>query len=404
MDCRTIQRFMSAYLDGEMDPARRDAFFDHLADCDACRERVGEATWLEATLAISMKRRMTAPASIRYNVLNAIHRESARRAPVRRGFAWRPAAAMAAVLALGSAGWRTLTTAFQPAPAVQAEARTAPNRVASLPRETARADAPKPAVAAPMAPAKRNAPAPRPAAAPHITRIPAPRVSAPAVVPANPSPAAILPAPAPPARTRVEPNRPAPPDGPVGTVTSISAPPDVVSARFLARREGKAAWEDATANLHARTRLHSGDETIVTMTLNDGTVLKSNQHTEFVVLRSPTRDDPSWGIRLIRGEVWVNAHSPVVVSAPSMRVEARDAEFSVRSMNGEDAAVMTVAGSVTARNDEGAVDVSAGKATSAPAGGAPEEAFPLANPRVQLDWVYGPPEEPAQPAPSGLLQ
>lgn len=391
MDCRTIQRYMSAYLDGEMDTARRDAFFDHLADCGACRDRVGEAAWMEASLAGAMKRPMVAPVSIRYNVLSAIHRGAVRRAPSRRGFAWRPAAAMAAVLALGGAGWRTFTNAFQPAPPVQAETLPAPPRMAKLPSEPVQ---PAPLVTRPSAPAahqQRHEARSAPSSSARVAMGPRPTVRRPLIaVPSAAAPADRPDAPA------LKPSKPLPaPDGPVGTVTSISAPADVLSARFLAQREGKGAWEDASRALHARTRLQSGDGTIVTMTLNDGTVLKSNQHTEFVVLRSPGKDDPSWGIRLIRGELWVKTHSLVVVSTPSMRVETQEAEFSVRSMDGEDAAVMTVEGTVTARNDQGAADVSAGQATSAPAGAAPEAAFLLQSPKAQLDWAYaGPPPTP----------
>jgi hypothetical protein len=396
MNCRTTERYLSAYLDGEMDAARRDALFQHLTECEGCRDLVGEASFHEAMLAGAMKRRMVAPVAIRHNVLSAISREAVRRAPARRGFAWRPAAAMAAALALAGAGWRSFTEGPQLSP-TGTEARALPERVAALPREsatppvTSRAEVPK-AAAVPM---------PTRAATPEAFAVSTPR---PAVRPPRAATAAPQPALAPKRTTApldLVAAVPAPSvETPIGKVTSISGPGDIVSGRFLSRRDANGAWKDASRNVHAKTHLQSMDDTIVTMALNDGTTLKSNQHTEFVLLRSPSREDPSWGIRLIRGELWVKSGAPVQVTTPSMQVRADNAEFSVRSMDGEDAAVMTVAGTVTASNASGSAEVAPGQATAAVAGAAPEPAFDMANPKGQMDWAYVPAPAPdAPPAP-----
>jgi hypothetical protein len=382
-------------MDGELAAPVRDAFFDHLTECEGCRDRIGEASYQESMLAVALKRRMTAPAAIRYNVLSAISREAAAPSRSHRGFAWRPAAAMAAMLALGSAGWRTFTNVIQLDPG-QTEARSAPRQVAALPPSPA----PPPAVKAvpERAPeAVKTAVLPAPVAPPVVKRA---AHSRPTVdLPERPSREHRAAAPARPSAAPATPDTTKPtaaPELPVGKVTAITTPGDSVMARFLARREGKSAWKDATASVHANTHLQSGDDTIVTMALNDGTTLKSNQHTEFVVLRSPSREDPSWSIRLVRGELWVKSAAIVNVSTPSMDVHAENAEFSVRSMDGEDAAVMAVDGAVTARNSRGAEDVSAGQATSATPDSAPEPAFQMANPRVQMDWAYAP-EPSSQP-------
>jgi hypothetical protein len=394
MNCRTIERYLSAYLDGEMVSSLRDAFFDHLTECEGCRDRVGEATYQEAALALALKRRMTAPAAIRYNVLSAISRENAAPARSHRGFAWRPAAAMAAMLALGSAGWRTFTQVIQP-DAAATETRSAPQRIASVPPSTA----PRPTIK--PAPERASEAVKTPASAAPVNLSVEKRVGQAMTDTGRlerPAPPRLAAGPAKPPAAAPMPDAvkaPVAPETPVGKVTAISTPGESVIARFMARREGKSAWKDATANLHANTHLQSGDDTIVTMALNDGTTLKSNQHTEFIVLRSPGRDDPSWSIRLVRGELWVKSANVVNVSTPSMDVHAENAEFSVRSMDGEDAAVMAVDGSVTARNARGAEDVSAGHATAATPDSAPEPAFQMANPKGQMDWAYAPEPSPA---------
>ena len=134
MNCKDIKRNLSAYLDGELAPAWGDAFFDHLQTCESCCDLVGEASFNEALFANVMKVRMVAPASIRYNVLSAISREKARPVfvPAWRRMAWRPATAMAAMLAFASVGWRTFTTSLIPGPTVVQQSE--PAKVAKAPR------------------------------------------------------------------------------------------------------------------------------------------------------------------------------------------------------------------------------------------------------------------------------
>jgi anti-sigma factor RsiW len=47
MNCRDVEKTLSAYLDGELPAGRKEAAASHLASCDACRSRLAEwqAVW-----------------------------------------------------------------------------------------------------------------------------------------------------------------------------------------------------------------------------------------------------------------------------------------------------------------------------------------------------------------------
>lgn len=368
MNCKDIKRNLSAYLDGELSPACGDAFFDHLQACESCCDLVGEASFNEALLANAMKVHMTAPASIRYNVLNAISREKARPVfvPAWRRLAWRPATATAAMLALASVGWRTFTASLQPEPTVAKQAE--PVKVAQAPAIKA---VPRTIIAAPAI-------RPRPTAAPAASK----RIFAAPVVTAHKTVTPVT-HPAPPAPTLVA-------EAPIGTIMEIRTPGNLANGRFLSRVDGNHAWRDAAADVRVKTRMQSAEDTIVTIQLKDGTIVKTNAHTEFVVQRSPTRDNPSWELRLMRGELWVKAATDVTVIAPTLDVRTTSGEFGVRSIDGEDSTVIVSEGLAAAHNAYGTSLVAASQATVAVAGEAPREAFAVSDPRGQMEWAYAP--------------
>ncbi|HEY3268131.1 MAG TPA: zf-HC2 domain-containing protein [Armatimonadota bacterium] len=373
MNCRDIKRYSSAYLDGELSPAQRDAFFAHLQECSGCCDLVGEASYREAAFAVALKHRMAAPSAIRYNVLSALSREAARPVaiPIWRRAALRPAATMAAVLALAGTGWRTFTSSYEPL-APMAETQAQPNRP-----KLAAASKPAPRIAmrasvSPVRPEPRySQPAPPPATV-H-------RAAGPAAKPAIQPPVQPAPSPA------VMPH-----EDPIGVVTYISSPDDVLNGRFLARRDGRGLWADAPSDLRLRTHLQSADETVVTITLRDGTVVKANQRTEWVIQRSPTKEDPAWGIRLVRGELWVRSPGVVKVESAGVVAEADPGEFSVRSLDGDDATVLVASGAVKFHNLLGSSSVAAGQAGVTQAGEAPGDAFSVDDPKSQMDWAYTP--------------
>lgn len=47
MNCRDVEKWLSAFMDGELAPARKDAVASHLNACEACRSRLAEweAVW-----------------------------------------------------------------------------------------------------------------------------------------------------------------------------------------------------------------------------------------------------------------------------------------------------------------------------------------------------------------------
>lgn len=372
MKCRDIKRHISAYLDGELPPCAGDAFFDHLQTCQACCDLVGEASFGEAIVANTIKVRMTAPVSLRYNVLSAISREKAHQAqvPASRRFAWRPATAMAAVLALAGAGWRSFNIGGQPGipvasnvsdVAVPYSHTTSPSHGLTVAKPRAEYVAPTVTTARPVA------------------------------VSAKPRSLAVEPGPS----REVEPAVPTEPKAMValaaiGRVTDIYTGDKLANGRFLSRIDGKGDWKDAPSSLSARTHLQTTADTIVTLELLDGTVIKTNQQTDFVIQRSPSKDDPSWEIRLVRGELWVKTSTNVKVVSPSLESRSTDGEFSVRCLDGEDSSAIVVAGLVACHNSLGTTLVGPSQASVAASGQAPREAFSVEDARSQMDWVYAP--------------
>jgi hypothetical protein len=378
MKCREVRRRLSAYLDGELPQEARDCLFDHLTECGPCSNLLGEMMFTETLVGTLIKRPMQAPAAIRHNVLSAISRQQAPApvSPLWSRLAWRPAAAFAGAMALAVAGLRTL---YVPTAPVVSQ----PVTVASVPAPAPVA-APRPASPAPeVGPATvaRHAPQPRPRVA---TVAPEPRRAAPAA--SRPEPASTPTAPA------VRPTETLA----VGIVTLVTG--------SIQERAGDGTWADFTTDTPVKvaSRFRSAENTVVTMEFLDGTVLKSNASTEFVVLRSPSRDDSRWVVRLVRGELLVRTSTGVRIETGAANVDSAQGEFSVRSMGGDDAAVVAVSGEVRVANRQGAVTLRADEGTSASDSAAPGEPF-YVDVAGATEWANRP-AEPFDPLDTGGTQ
>lgn len=379
MKCREVRRRLSAYLDGELPQEARDCLFDHLTECGPCSNLLGEMMYTETLVGTLIKRPMQAPASIRHNVLSAISRQSAPAPalPFWSRLAWRPAAAFAGAVALAVAGFRTLYVPTSPVV-------DKPVAIASVPAP-APAVVPPPAKAAPaVSPATgaRRAPQPRPVDT-NVAPEPKRRTSAPAVRPE--------PAPAPDGRVV-----PATETLAVGIVTLVTG--------SIQERTGDGTWADFTTDTPVKvsSRFRSAENTVATMEFLDGTILKSNASTEFVVLRSPSREDPHWVVRLVRGELLVRTATGVRIETGAADIECAQGEFSARSMGGDDAAVVTVGGEVRVANRQGAVTLKADEGTFASDTSAPGEPF-YVDVAGATEWANRP-AEPFDPLDTGGTQ
>lgn len=400
MYCRDIQRRLSAYLDGELPPAMRDAFFDHLQECASCCDALGEAAFQETIVATVMKVPMKAPSAVRHNVMSAISAQTRQPVPTTlwNRLALRPAAMMTAVLALAGAGWRVYTGQSPQPPITVADRPDAPTRIALEPRPVAPLPKPtvrtaRPVAPAPTVPSVKPAPAnEKPRTRPAVTPAPAHRERP---TPLKPAPVITEPSVAleePPRETLAA----------VGIVTRLTG-------TLQTKRASAHDWEKYDPTLMAdvrvgvRDHLRSTEDTVATLELVDGTVIKSNVSTEFVVLRSPTRSEPRWVVQLVRGELWVSAGNPVKIVAPGLDVQSEGGEFSVRSWDAAETSVLTVSGSALCTNPSGKVSLEANEATMASAGGAPDQPFQVQDPRGQLGWAYVP-LAPFNPLDSGGTQ
>lgn len=375
MKCREAQRRISAYVDGELPESIRAAMLEHFQQCRSCCDALADAMWFETVSVTSMRRRMVAPVAIRYNVLNALQREAVQPTVGIWQRVLRQAAPFGVTACLVLLG-------------LHANQRNEPVVVR----------APEVAVQAPtvVQPALKPAakPTPRPVhvvSKPEVKR-PAPSVVTPSVPVAPKSVRmAINPKPAPTAPvTVVEPSE-------VGFVTEING-------RLLSQRNDL-SWEDAGTDtpLLVRGRLRSAANTVASFSLYDGTIIKSNHDTEFEVLRSPTDSEPEWVLRLVRGEIFVNAKSRIRVMTPGSVARASSGEFSVRSIDGSDTAILALTAEVLCASGSDRKAVKAGFATSTLGGSSLQAPFEVLDMRTQLDWAYIP-AAPYDPLNSGGTQ
>lgn len=92
MNCTTVERYLDAFLDGEVEPSAGIEVERHLASCRACAERLRFADWLKGK--IKAQGALKAPDSLRERIEASLEAE---RSTVRFDLSWRGTAAAAAV-------------------------------------------------------------------------------------------------------------------------------------------------------------------------------------------------------------------------------------------------------------------------------------------------------------------
>lgn len=108
MNCRRIHRFLSAYHDGELSPAREQAVRGHLDHCAACRDRLRALQGVRLSLAVLDT--PPPPAGLAERILRAAEERPApsRRpapSPFRPAWQLRIAGAAAAILCALAGAW-----------------------------------------------------------------------------------------------------------------------------------------------------------------------------------------------------------------------------------------------------------------------------------------------------------
>jgi len=99
MNCGSVERYVDAVVDQEVDPTTRIAVDEHVATCGGCRERLDFARWMKERLGRDGK--LEAPAALRERVQLALSQEAGEESFLPRlarfDASWRATAAMAAV-------------------------------------------------------------------------------------------------------------------------------------------------------------------------------------------------------------------------------------------------------------------------------------------------------------------
>lgn len=99
MNCQTVERYVDALLDREVDASTQLTIEQHVVSCSVCGERIAFARWLKEQL--QREGKLEAPPALRARVTDALEVE---RRPqlsfVRADVSWRATAAMAAVALL----------------------------------------------------------------------------------------------------------------------------------------------------------------------------------------------------------------------------------------------------------------------------------------------------------------
>jgi len=102
MDCREVQGFIHAFLDGEFDEEERVVFSAHVRTCEGCRRRVEFEESFRHKMRQSLVEEQRAPAALRGRVRQALAREERPESWVIRGLRWMVPAAAAAALLIGT--------------------------------------------------------------------------------------------------------------------------------------------------------------------------------------------------------------------------------------------------------------------------------------------------------------
>lgn len=98
MNCATIERYVDAFVDGEVDASARIEVEKHLSSCAGCRDRLEFTGWLKKSL--QREARTRAPDALRARVQEALREERESGPFGRIDTSWRATAAVAAVALL----------------------------------------------------------------------------------------------------------------------------------------------------------------------------------------------------------------------------------------------------------------------------------------------------------------
>lgn len=98
MNCAAIERYVDAFVDGEVDASARIEVERHLSGCRACRDRLEFTGWLKNRLRSDIQTK--APEALRARVQKAFHEERSASGFGRVDASWRTTAAVAAVALL----------------------------------------------------------------------------------------------------------------------------------------------------------------------------------------------------------------------------------------------------------------------------------------------------------------
>jgi len=102
METETLHELTAAYALDALDPAERQAYEEHLAGCERCREELAELSVAAGSLAYAVEG-VTPPPQLRGRILEAARAERPNVVPLRPRWAY-PVAAVAAVAACAAIG------------------------------------------------------------------------------------------------------------------------------------------------------------------------------------------------------------------------------------------------------------------------------------------------------------
>jgi anti-sigma factor RsiW len=139
LSCQITQKFIHAYVDGELDLARSVDVEQHMEECQACANAYHSQTVLRSALK-DRSLYHSAPARLEKRIRSSLRRE-AKSEVGRRWFGWRwlPVGAMALILLLGFVIWR-VAPGLRPAGDDLLAQEMVSNHVRSLQLESHRTD------------------------------------------------------------------------------------------------------------------------------------------------------------------------------------------------------------------------------------------------------------------------
>lgn len=407
--CETIERWISAYGDGELSKERQAALQQHIARCSRCRVRLAEMERLHGVLGSAFALPVEPDKNLPDLVMSALARDPHR--PVRRPSLrpvltlWRTPALAAAALAsmaaftMGLRPWQATDSPY--ATVAQAPAPPSPVHPASSRSSVPAKDkqATKARLKSSLSTSHRIVPklppiSPKPSLSSYQEDLASPAVSPVAPPAAAPIEKSVADSPRKVARV----NKPSPAKSP-GKPGEQEGPPVLASAR-LQQVAGVALTRDddtGCCNIPPDTavrvdqRVRSGLDSRVALALG-GMELRMNEETEVVPVRSPQADSPYWVVRLISGEVFARVPKGkygLKVLTPAGDAVSKEGEFIVRANDLFETRLLIAKGTASLENEGGKSPGFEGMQISSRLGAAPDLAQPSPGPDA-FAWAYAP--------------